>query len=176
MHARLNMYASPDTIKPLAALHTSVDKGGLEQSLIDLVRVRASQINGCAFCIYSHTAEAREHGEIEQRLYMLDSWQESPLYSDRERAALAWTEAVTLISQTHAPDEVFATVRAQFTDDEIVKLTMAIADINAWNRFGIAFRMVHPMPRDYVSAKSAPQSAALGAAAGGKQAADPGSH
>jgi AhpD family alkylhydroperoxidase len=140
------MAASPDTIKPLSALHLSVDKSGLEQSLIDLVRVRASQINGCAYCIYSHTREARGRGETEQRLYLLDSWHESPLYTDRERAALAWTDAVTRIADTHAPDEVFEAVRAQFADEEIVKLTMAIADINAWNRFGIAFRIVHPVP------------------------------
>lgn len=147
MHSRLNMYQVPDTIKPLSALHTSVDHSGLEMSLIDLVRVRASQINGCAYCVYEHTGEARSRGEIEQRLYLLDAWRESPLYTERERAALAWTEAVTRIADTHAPDEDFERLKEQFTEPEIIKLTMAIADINAWNRFGIAFRPVHPMPK-----------------------------
>jgi len=144
MKPRLSMALSPETIKPLTALHASVDAGGLERSLIDLIRVRASQINGCAFCINSHTREARAHGESEQRLYLLDAWREAPHFRERERAALAWTEAVTLIADTHAPDPDFALVKAQFSDEEIVRLTMAIADINAWNRFGIAFRIPPP--------------------------------
>ena len=146
MQARLNPYkAAPDLMNALGALETAVQNSGLERSLIDLVKTRASQINGCAYCIHMHTTEARSRGESEERLYLLDAWHESPLYSDRERAALAWTEAVTLISETHAPDEVYEQVRAQFSDAETVNLTMLIATINAWNRLAIAFRAVPPV-------------------------------
>ncbi len=135
MKPRMNFYsAAPDTIKALSALETQVQSSGLEQSLIELVKTRASQINGCAFCINMHTQDARKHGETEQRLYLLNAWRESPVYTDRERAALAWTEAVTLISKTHAPDDVYNEVRAQFSEAETVNLTMLIATINAWNR------------------------------------------
>ena len=135
MKQRMNFYqTAPDTIKALMALETQVQASGLEQSLIELVKTRASQINGCAFCINMHTQDARKHGESEQRLYLLDAWREAPAYTDRERAALAWTEAVTLISQTHAPDDVYNEVRAQFSEVETVNLTMLIAAINAWNR------------------------------------------
>jgi AhpD family alkylhydroperoxidase len=110
-----------------------------------LVKVRASQINGCAFCINMHTEDARKRGETEQRLYQLNAWRESPLYSARERAALAWTEAVTLISETHAPDDVYDAVGAQFSEAETVNLTMLIATINAWNRLCISFRAIPPV-------------------------------
>jgi AhpD family alkylhydroperoxidase len=107
MKPRLNFFqAAPDTVKALSALEAQVQGSGLEQSLIELVGTRASQINGCAYCINMHTQDARKHGETEHRLYLLNAWREAPLYTDRERAALAWTEAVTLISETHAPDEV----------------------------------------------------------------------
>jgi AhpD family alkylhydroperoxidase len=146
MTPRLNPYqAAPDTLKALMALETEVQGSGLEQSLIELVKTRASQINGCAFCINMHTQDARKHGETEQRLYLLDAWRESPVYSDRERAALAWTEAVTRISETHAPDGVYEEVRAQFSEAETVNLTMLIATINAWNRIAISFRLVPPV-------------------------------
>jgi alkylhydroperoxidase family enzyme len=102
-------------------------------------------MNGCAFCINMHTQDARKHGETEQRLYLLSAWRESPVYTDRERAALAWTEAVTLISETHAPDDVYEAVRAQFSEAETVNLTMLIATINAWNRLSIGFRAVPPV-------------------------------
>ena len=118
---------------------------GIEQSLIELVRTRASQINGCAYCINMHTKDARKRGETEQRLYLLNAWREAPVYSERERAGLAWTEAVTLISKTHPPDDVYAEVRAQFSEAETVNLTMLIATINAWNRLAIAFRAVPPV-------------------------------
>jgi AhpD family alkylhydroperoxidase len=131
--------AAPDTVKALIALETQIQSSGLEQSLIELVKTRASQINGCAFCINMHTQDARKHGETEQRLYLLNAWREAPAYTDRERAALAWTEAVTLISETHAPDDVYNDVRAHFSDAETVNLTMLIATINAWNRLAIAF-------------------------------------
>ena len=143
MNSRLNPYqASPDTLKALMALESEVQGSGLEQSLIELVKTRASQINGCAFCINMHTQDARKHGETEQRLYLLNAWRESPVYTDRERAALAWTEAVTRISETHAPDDVYEEVRAQFSEADTVNLTMLIATINAWNRIAISFRAV----------------------------------
>jgi AhpD family alkylhydroperoxidase len=110
-----------------------------------LVVIRASQINGCAFCLDMHTAEARKHGETEQRLYLIDTWRDSPLYSHRERAALAWTEALTLLPQTRAPDEVYDELKAQFSDEEQVKLTLLIVAINGWNRIQVGFRAVHPV-------------------------------
>ncbi|SDS94879.1 carboxymuconolactone decarboxylase family protein [Bradyrhizobium canariense] len=146
MKPRMNFFqAAPDTIKALNALETQVKSSGLEQSLIELVKTRASQINGCAFCINMHTEDARKHGESEARLYLLNAWREAPVYTDRERAALAWTEAVTLISETHAPDDVYEQVRAHFSETETVNLTMLIATINAWNRLAISFRSVPPV-------------------------------
>ena len=146
MKARMNFYqAAPDTIKALVAVENEIAASGLEQSLIELVKTRASQINGCAYCINMHTEDARKHGETEQRLYLLNAWRESPLYSERERAALAWTEALTLVSETHAPDADYEAVRAEFTDGELVNLTTLIGTINAWNRIAIGFRAVHPV-------------------------------
>lgn len=150
MKARLNAYqAAPEAMKAVSALERYVQESGLEKSLIDLVKTRASQINGCAFCINMHTHEARTRGECEERLYLLDAWRESPLYTERERAALAWTEAVTLVAQTHVPDAVYEEARRFFSEEELVKLTVAITAINAWNRIAISFRTVH-------STKSAP--------------------
>jgi AhpD family alkylhydroperoxidase len=111
---------------------------------MELVKIRASQINGCAFCLHMHTADARKHGETEQRLYLLYAWRESPLYSERERAALGWTEALTLLSQTHAPDDAYQALRAHFTAEEQVTLTLLIVAINGWNRIQVGFRVVHP--------------------------------
>lgn len=146
MKARMNFYqAAPDTIKALVAVENEVTASGLEQSLIELVKTRASQINGCAYCINMHTEDARKHGETEQRLHLLTAWRESPLYSERERAALAWTEALTLVSETHAPDADYEAVHAEFTDGELVNLTVLIGAINAWNRIAIGFRAVHPV-------------------------------
>ena len=146
MKPRMNFYqAAPDTIKALTALEAQVQSSGLEQSLIELVKTRASQINGCAYCIDMHTADARKHGETEQRLYLLNAWRESPLYTDRERAALAWTEALTLIAETHAPDDLYEAMRAQFSESEAVNLTVLIGAINAWNRVAIGFRAIHPV-------------------------------
>ena len=143
MKPRLNPYqVAPDTIKALSALEAQVQASGLEKSLIELVKTRASQINGCAFCINMHTQDARKNGETEQRLYLLNAWREAPVYTDRERAALTWTEAVTLISETHAPDDVYEQVRAQFSEVETVNLTMLVATINAWNRIAISFRSI----------------------------------
>ena len=146
MKPRMNYFqTAPETVNALLALEKQVTSSGLEQSLIELVKTRASQINGCAFCINMHTQDARKHGETEQRLYLLNAWRESPVYTDRERAALAWTEAVTLISETHAPDDVYNEVRAQFSEAETVNLTMLIATINSWNRLAIALRSVPPI-------------------------------
>src|SRR3974390_1039002 len=146
MKPRMNFYqAAPDTMKALMAVETQVQSSGLEQSLIELVKTRASQINGCAYCINMHTQDARKRGETEQRLYLLNAWREAPLYSNRERAALAWTEAVTLISETHAPDHVYDEVRKHFSEAETVNLTMLIATINAWNRLAISFRAKPPV-------------------------------
>jgi AhpD family alkylhydroperoxidase len=144
MKTRLNpLSVAAADFQPLFRLSESVEKSGLEHSLIELVKIRASQINGCAFCLHMHTADARKAGETEQRIYLLDAWRESPLYSDRERAALAWTEALTRIADTQAPDEDYARLGAHFSDEEKVKLTMLIGVINIWNRFGIGFRRVH---------------------------------
>jgi len=146
MKPRLNpQQVAPDTIKALGALESHVQGSGLEQSLIEIVKIRASQINGCAFCINMHTEDARRHGETEQRLYLLDAWREAPHYTDRERAALAYTEAVTKISEGHVPDDVYQAMRAQFSEVEAVNLTMLIATINAWNRIAISFRSVPPI-------------------------------
>ena len=146
MKARLNAYtAAPETMKAVSAIEPIIAASGLEHSLIELVKTRASQINGCAFCIHMHTKDARAHGETEERLYLLDAWRESPLYTDRERAALAWTEALTLISETHAPDDVYEELRKHFNDAETANLTTLIGVINTWNRIAIGFRYLHPV-------------------------------
>jgi AhpD family alkylhydroperoxidase len=146
MKPRLNPYqAAPEAMKPLTALDSYIRDCGLEASLIELVRTRASQINGCAFCLHMHTRDARAHGETEERLYLLNAWREPPLYSERERAALAWTEAVTLVAESRVPDVVYDEVRQQFAEAELVKLTLLVATINAWNRIAISFRSVHPV-------------------------------
>lgn len=133
---------SPDTYKAMLRLEKTINASGMEASLLDLVRLRASQINGCAHCIDMHAKDLRVQGENEQRLYLLGAWRESPFYTDRERAALSWTEAVTLISDSHAPNEVYEEVRKHFTGVELVNLTLAIVAINGWNRLNIAFRTV----------------------------------
>jgi AhpD family alkylhydroperoxidase len=143
MKPRLNPYqVAPEAMKAMVALENYVQHSGLGHSLIDLVKTRASQINGCAYCFHMHTGEARARGETEERLYLLDAWHESPLYS--ERAALAWTEAVTLVSETHVPDRVYDQAREHFSETELVNLTLCVAAINAWNQIAISFREVHP--------------------------------
>jgi len=119
-----------------------VRNSGLEKQLVELVKTRCSQINGCAFCIDMHTKDARAAGETEQRLYALNAWRETPFYSDRERAALEWAEALTLIAETHAPDDIYERVRQHFSEEESAKLTLAIVTINSWNRIAIASRAV----------------------------------
>jgi AhpD family alkylhydroperoxidase len=153
MKPRMNFYqAAPESIKALTAVESQIQSSGLEQPLIELVRIRASQINGCAFCINMHTQDARKRGETEQRLYLLNAWREAPLYTDRERAALAWTEAVTLISETHVPDEVYEELRKNFSEAESVNLTILIGTINAWNRLAISFRAVPPVKANAATA------------------------
>ena len=123
-------------------LHMFVRNCGLDHTLLELVKLRASQLNGCAHCIDMHTKELRADGESEQRLYLLNAWRESPFYSDRERAALAWTEAVTLVAESQVPDDVYDEARKQFSEEELVNLTMALVAINGANRLNIAFRTV----------------------------------
>ncbi len=143
MKARLDFRkASPQGEKAMMGLHMFVRNCGLDHSLLELIKLRASQINGCAHCIDMHTKELRADGESEQRLYLLNAWRESPFYSDRERAALAWTEAVTLVANDHVPDEVYEEARKQFTEEELANLTFALVAINAANRLNIAFRTV----------------------------------
>ncbi|QNQ09466.1 carboxymuconolactone decarboxylase family protein [Sphingomonas alpina] len=135
----------PDGLKAMMAVEASIAASGLEHSLLELVKMRASQINGCAYCIHMHATDARAHGETEMRLYMLNAWRESPLYNDRERAALAWTEALTHVADTGAPDADYALVSAQFSEEEQVQLTLLIGSINLWNRLQIGLRAVHPV-------------------------------
>ena len=131
---------APDAIKGLLQLEEYVHNSGLEESIIDLVKLRVSQINGCAFCIDMHTKDARSNGESEQRLYAVSAWEEAPFFSERERAAFAWAEAVTLVMHDHVPDEVYQEALKHFTEKELVDLTMAIIAINSWNRLAIPFR------------------------------------
>lgn len=143
MTPRLNpMTVAPKLMHAMLELEHKVSGSGLEKSLMGLVKVRASQINGCAFCINMHSKDAREHGEREERLYLLNAWREAPCFSERERAALAWTEALTLLPETHAPDADYDAMKAQFGEEEQVKLTLLIATINSWNRIVVGFRTV----------------------------------
>jgi AhpD family alkylhydroperoxidase len=146
MTPRLNPFAAaPVPMRSWLDFGKEILASGLEKGLMELVKIRASQINGCALCLHMHTRDARKHGETEERLYLLDAWRESPLYSERERAALAWTEALTLVSETHAPDDVYQALQAQFAEEEQVRLTLLIVAINGWNRIQVGFRGVHPV-------------------------------
>jgi AhpD family alkylhydroperoxidase len=158
MQARLEAQKiSPAAYHAMLGLETFVRKSwAAEPSLIELVKMRASQINGCAFCLDMHSKDARAHGETEQRLYALNAWRETPFFTERERAALAWTEAVTLVSEGHVPDAVYEEARQQFSEEELVNLTMAIVTINGWNRVAIAFRAV---PGEYQPAGKAENAA-----------------
>ena len=141
MQARTDFYtASPDAMKAMLALEAAVGKLSIELPLLELIRLRVSQINGCAFCLDMHTADARKGGETERRLYTLSAWRETPFFTPRERAALAWAESLTLISQTHAPDEDFNALAAEFGAQEQIDLSVAIATINSWNRLAVGFR------------------------------------
>jgi len=169
MQARLDLTkAAAGAVRAMRDLQAHVEQSGLEPSLLELVKLRASQINGCAYCIDMHSKDARAGGETEQRLYALDAWRETPFYSERERAALAWTEAVTLVAQDHVPDSVYREVREHFTEEEIVNLTLAIVAINGWNRLAISFRAVpgsyQPAARA-ASHRAVPKAATEGIAA-----------
>ena len=133
------MKVLPEGMRAVNALDRYSANSGLEPSLLDLIKLRASQINGCAYCVDMHSKDARTRGETEQRLYSLSVWRETSYYTDRERAALAFTEAVTLIADRHVPDEVYEQARQQFSDEELVKLMIGIVIINTWNRFAITF-------------------------------------
>jgi AhpD family alkylhydroperoxidase len=132
---------SPAAFQAVAALQSYVDQSGLDPKLRELIKIRASQINGCAYCLAMHTRDARKHGETDERMHLLNVWREAPLYTARERAALAWVEAITLLTEGHVPDDVFETVCKQFSEREIVDLTAAAVAINTWNRLSIAFRV-----------------------------------
>jgi AhpD family alkylhydroperoxidase len=134
--------ASAEGYAAMAALNRYTHTCGLEPGLLELIKIRSSQINGCAYCIDMHTKDARARGETEQRLYGLDAWRETPFYTERERAALAWTEAVTRVADGHVPDDVFAHARQHFSEKELVDLTLAVIVINGWNRLAISFRSV----------------------------------
>lgn len=148
MKPRLQFFAkAPELMKAVAALNKAVEESGLERSLLHLVKLRASQINGCSFCVEMHSREARDDGESEQRLYLVSAWKESPLFSDRERAAFAWTDTVTKISEGGVSDDLYEKTLKHFSEEELVKLTTAIGMINVWNRLCVSFHAVHPMPK-----------------------------
>jgi AhpD family alkylhydroperoxidase len=158
MNARINlMHVNPGVVQAMLGLERQVRQAGFDHRLLDLVRMRASQINRCAYCLDMHSKDARASGETEQRLYGLDAWRETPYYSARERAALEWTEALTLVAETGVPDDVYERVREQFSEDELVHLSLAIVAINGWNRLNIAARTV---PGDYVAGSLAKLHAA----------------
>jgi len=151
MEARMDYAkAAPGAMKAMSGLDAYLARCGLEASLRELVKLRASQINGCAYCVDMHSLDARAGGETEQRLYALPVWHETPFFTERERAALLWTEKLTLLSVDHVPDEVFEQVRQHFSEEELANLTLVIATINAWNRFGVSFRDV---PGEYTPRK-----------------------
>ena len=141
MKQRLNfLEVAPDVVKAMFSLGRQLDRSGLEKSLLDLVYFRVSQINGCAFCLDMHSKDLRAAGETEQRLYVLEAWRDSPFYTERERAALAFAEAATVLKDKDVPDEVYEQARAQFSEQELVNLTLAVVSINGWNRLNLAFR------------------------------------
>lgn len=154
MEPRLNYKeVAPEGYRTMLALGHYVKVCGLETPLLELIRIRASQMNGCAFCIDMHTQDARAGGETEQRIYALDAWRETPFYTERERAALAWTEAVTLIGESHMPEDLYKSVSQQFSPKELVDLTLAVISINGWNRLAVSFRTVpgsyKPQPAEH---------------------------
>lgn len=152
MEHRINYgKVAPEGIRALSGLDACVRSSGLEPGLLDLVKTRASQLNGCAYCLDMHTKDARAGGETEQRLYALSAWHETPFYTDRERAAIAWAEAMTLVSHGAVPDSLYDEARRHFSEKELVDLTLALVAINGWNRLSISFRTVpgsyRPAPR-----------------------------
>ena len=148
MKTRMNYFAKePALMKAVMALEEAVKDSGFDRRLVHLVKLRASQINGCAYCIDMHVKEARHDGETEQRIHLVSGWRESPLYTERERAALEWTEALTLLPQSRAADEFYDPLKAHFSDVEIVQLSVLIGVINVWNRLAVGFRSQHPSDR-----------------------------
>jgi len=138
---RIDYYkTSPGAVKAMLGLEDFINKCGLEKSLLELVKLRASQINGCAYCVDLHTSDASKAGETQRRLHAVAVWQESPFFTERERVALAWTESVTLLSETHAPEDLYQNVLKHFNEKETVDLTIAIITINGWNRLAVSFR------------------------------------
>ncbi|MEZ5284875.1 MAG: carboxymuconolactone decarboxylase family protein [Vicinamibacterales bacterium] len=149
MTARIDlMHTTPGVMRAMLGLERQVRQGGLDDTVLNLVRMRASQVNRCAFCLDMHSKDARAAGETEQRLYGLDAWRDTPYYSPRERAALEWTEALTLVAEAGVPDEVYERVRAEFSEDELLHLSLAVVAINGWNRLNAAARTV---PGGYVA-------------------------
>jgi len=158
MQPRINFIkAAPGAYQAMGALEKYLEACGLEEQLLHLIKMRASQINGCAYCLDMHSKDLRAGGETEQRIYGLDAWEEAPYYTDRERAALAWTEAVTRVADGHVPDHVYEEVRPHFSEKELADLTLAVAAINAWNRLAIAGRAVPGayQPRKHAESKTA---------------------
>jgi AhpD family alkylhydroperoxidase len=152
MKSRLDYaQAAPKGYRAVLTLNSYVEHCGLEPLLMELVKMRASQINGCAYCLDMHSKDARALGESEQRLHTLSAWRETPFFSEREQAALRWTEAITLVHQSHVSDELYESVRAHFSEEEVVNLTLAVSIINTWNRLSIGFRSV---PGNYQSTKT----------------------
>jgi AhpD family alkylhydroperoxidase len=146
-------------LQAMFALERQIRQSGLEEGLLNLIRMRASQINGCAYCLDMHSKDARAHGESEQRLYGLNAWRETPYYTERERAALEWTEALTLVAETHVPDDVYERVRTHFSESELANLSLAVVSINGWNRLVISTRQV---PGGYTVGMFKPLQAAVG--------------
>lgn len=145
MTPRMNIFqAAPDAMKGMLAVEASFETSGLEHGLIELVKLRASQINGCAFCIHMHVKDATKHGESDMRIHLLSAWRHSPVFTDRERAALNWTEVLTRVARTHAPDADFELLKAHFSEKEIGYLTVVIGSINFWNQVQVGLRMIHP--------------------------------
>ena len=153
MTPRMNIFqTAPESTKALYAVEGAIEKSCLDRSLLELVRLRASQINGCAFCIHMHVKEAAKNGESDMRLHLVDAWRHSPAFSDRERAALGWTEALTNVAQTGAPDSDYELLKEQFDETEIAHLTLAIGTINLWNRVQVGLRALHPVEKAAVAA------------------------
>lgn len=147
MQPRLDYFAeAPQLMKYVASLNRAVDECGLDKGLLHLIKLRASQINGCSYCVDMHSREAREDGESEQRVYLVSAWRESPLYSERERAAFEWVETVTKIAEAGVPEALYEKGSRLFSKEELVKLTVAVAMINVWNRLCVTFHSVHPVP------------------------------
>ncbi|TIT19243.1 MAG: carboxymuconolactone decarboxylase family protein [Mesorhizobium sp.] len=147
MKQRLQFFgAAPEIMKAVSALNKAVDECGLEKSLLHLIKLGASQVNGCSYCVEMHSREARRDGESEQRLYLVSAWKESPLFSERERAAFAWTDALTRIADNGVSDELYARTLEYFSEEELVKLSVALGMINIWNRLCVPFHAIHPMP------------------------------